>query len=306
MEHTRLLSTSDNLSTLYVEYDDSLEVTYKKYKILNDGTFESIAIEDITFNEIFWLSNVAIPDEDCYLIVVVYRDNQIIDYIVNRVGEPSLKVFYTNSSDIDTTVNTYFQHSKAGELLDSGSLVYLTDGISYFEPTSEFETFIKINSASSVLKLPYIIIPVVESNIEGIGADENFINTGYNTFGFLGERNSYFDLTQGKWINDEAVEVKAEDIAKAICSKYNLIWDDRNSSLWIGNYVKYIRTYEENEKKFRLYVPFLTPSTNDANYNLFQEDEADNLYLRGISILLLQSLETVNATDGARIPLRSI
>ena len=138
--------------------------------------------------------------------------------------------------------------------------------------------------------------------IEGAGV---YTNVGYNMFGFTGVRHSWFDIDASEWVNDDDVDAKASDLAKALCSNYSLVWDDQDDDNWIGNYISYIRSYDDNAKKFRLYKPSKTPETNDANFQLIIEDEDGNVWVRGVSVLLIQSLETISDTDGATIPFRS-
>ena len=65
----------------------------------------------------------------------------------------------------------------------------------------------------------------------------------------------------------------------------------------IYNYIKYLRTYDEELKVFRLYAPSITPESNAANFPLIVEDEEGNTMIRGISILLAQDLGV--ASDGS-------
>ena len=104
MEHSRLLQ-KNSTSTLYVEYDDSLPISYRKLKFTD--VIEEMIPENIEYNNVFWVSNVILPNEDCYVILLIYRDNKIIDYVVLRCGVPPLKVFYTNV-DYKSTDNTGF------------------------------------------------------------------------------------------------------------------------------------------------------------------------------------------------------
>ena len=159
-------------------------------------------------------------------------------------------------------------------------------------------------------------ITFTENDQEGGSAEDSgggdcdsngvFLNVGYNMFAFLGKRHSYFDLDSGKWIEDDGVEAKLSDLAKAMCHKYGLVWDDKNDDKWIGNYIKYLRSYSENpdEKKFRVCIPSKTPDTNDANTPLVQDDEDGNMWVKGVSVLLLQKLERKIEIDGATIPFK--
>ena len=99
MEHSRLLQ-KNSTSTLYVEYDDSLPISYRKLKFTD--VIEEMIPENIDYNDVFWVSNVILPNEDCYVILIIYRDNEIIDYVVLRCGVPPLKVFYTDKNYKET------------------------------------------------------------------------------------------------------------------------------------------------------------------------------------------------------------
>ena len=306
MEHSRLLQ-KNSTSTLYVEYDDSLPITYRKLKFTD--VIEEMIPESIEYNNVFWVSNVVLPNEDCYIILLVYRNNKIIDYIILRCGVPPLKVFYTNVNYKSSDNIYYEQYSKSGTLLSSDFINFLESGVGYFVPKNEFESLIKIylNSevTSSVLKLPYIETIIDTTPGSGYSSNGLFVDTGFSNYGFIGEKHSYFDLISGKWVNDPTRIAKAEDLAKAVAFKYNLEWEDRANPLHIYNYIKYFRTYDEENGVFRLYAPSITPSDNAANFELIQKDELDNTFIKGVSMLLIQDLETViDGSVGVYIPFR--
>ena len=74
---------------------------------------------------------------------------------------------------------------------------------------------------------------------------------------------------------------------------------------WRIYYIKYFRTYDEENGVFRLYAPSITPSDNAANFELIQKDELDNTFIKGVSMLLIQDLETVtDGSVGVYIPFR--
>lgn len=306
MEHSRLLQ-KNSTSTLYVEYDNSLPITYRKLKFTD--VIEEMIPESIEYNNVFWVSNVVLPNEDCYIILLVYRNNKIIDYIILRCGVPPLKVFYTNVNYKSSDNIYYEQYSKSGTLLSSDSINFLESGVGYFVPKNEFESLIKIylNSevTSSVLKLPYIETIIDTTPGSGYSSNGLFVDTGFSNYGFIGKKHSYFDLISGKWVNDPTRIAKAEDLAKAVAFKYNLEWEDRANPLHIYNYIKYFRTYDEENGVFRLYAPSITPSDNAANFELIQKDELDNTFIKGVSMLLIQDLETVtDGSVGVYIPFR--
>jgi hypothetical protein len=306
VEHSRVVATDKNVSNLYVEYDDSLPVTCRKVQVNNDGTYAELVADSVTYNGEFWVSSVSIPTDICYLVIEVLRDGNVVDYVVNRVGEPDLKVFYTNSEEDGTNTIPYEQYSSTGMLLDSGDATHLVRGIYYINPVNQFESLLKFNgSTSKVLKLPYIVVPLTGGG-DGVVGDGLFLDTGFSTYGFIGNRNSYFNLNAGMWIDDENSIAKASDLAKAIASRYGLEWDDKTSPTHIYKYVNYLRTYDEENGVFRLYAPSITPETNAANFDLVEIDELGNTFVKGISMLLLQDLETIpEGSSGAIVDFRT-
>lgn len=307
MEHTRLLQRNAK-STLYIEFDDSLPVSYKKIQVKNDGSFIELVQDTLTYNNVFWVSSVQIPNEDCYLVLVIYRNNIIVDYIVIRSGVPSLKIFYTNPKYIQTDNVYYEQYNKMGNLLEMDYINYLNYGIGYFTPINEFESLIKFHrnteTISSILKLPYIEV-VMDTSTGGYSSNGLFVDTGFSNYGFIGEKHSYFDMLSGTWVKDINRTAKAEDLAKAVAWKYNLDWDNRTSPQHVYNYIKYFRTYDEENKRFLLYAPAITPSTDINNFELIQLDELGNTFVLGVSMLLIQDLETVSDSSvGVYIPFK--
>jgi hypothetical protein len=185
-----------------------------------------------------------------------------------------------------------------GEELKNDDMLEAGEGFYYIEPEVEPSIGVFDNALIATLTTPYVIVNV-SGNGDGAGIDKNFINVGFNMLGFGGNPHSYFDLDAGQWKTSDDVDAKASDLAKAVCSKYDLVWDDEDDDKWIGNYLKYIRSYEENAGKIRYYKVAVTPEDNDANFSLVQIDEDGNTNIKGVSLLLLQSLETVDGTDGA-------
>lgn len=311
MQHSRILEKNAK-SNLYVQYDDSLPISFRKIQVNNDGSFIELIADTITYNNVFWVSSVQMPNEDCYIILVIYRDDKIIDYVVLRNGVPDLKVFYTDYKYVDTDIVEYKQYSKSGDILDIGNIIYLDLGVGYFKPINEFESlieFIKNNntleSVSSILKLPYLAVKIEQGTGSGYTSNGLFVDTGFSNYGFIGEKNSYFDLDLGEWILDSLRTAKAEDLAKAVAFKYNLEWVDRTSPLHIYNYIKYFRTYDEENGRFLLYAPSITPSSDINNFDLISTDELGNTFILGISMLLIQDLETVGeGSVGVYIPFK--
>jgi len=294
MRHTNFRATD---SSFKIISKDSADVDFWTFTLADGlGTKDTVtpsAIGD------YYSATISTPSTDCFILAKQSDVSSIL-----RVGDPEVLVIaYTSVLDQD---NPYKQFDLDGEELDSGTMTQIGEGFYYVEPVSLDPSYFDLNDGLiKTLVVPYL----VASNSGGEGgitADKIFQNLGFNMFGFLGERYSYFDLDQGKWINDDTIEAKASDLAKAVCFKYNLVWDDKDDDNWIGNYIKYIRSYEENAGKIRYYKPYKTPDDNDANFSLMQTDEDDNLVVKGVSMLLLQSLETINNTDGAIIPFREI
>jgi len=260
---------------------------------LNDGL---TAQDDITPEAIgdYYSAKIDTPDSDCFMFVV--QDGTCG---ITRIGDPEVLVI--SYSGIAGETYSYKQLGMDGGELDSGDMTEISDGFYYIEPASLDESFFDIDGELKTLVVPYNVVVCTDG---GVVANGIFNNTGFNMFGFLGERHSYFDLDNGKWVKDDDVEAKASDLAKAVCSKYDLVWDDENDDKWIGNYIKYLLSYEENSGRMRYYKPYKTPDGNAANFSLMQKDEADNLVVKGVSMYLLQTLETVNGTDGATITFR--
>jgi hypothetical protein len=236
-----------------------------------------------------------LPSEDCIVCAVLNGQP-----VFMRVGEPPV-AFYGYGFGTGKII-PYERMSVDGTTLQSGNLVEYGNGIYGFTPTSTEYSLISAGGYVTSLDVPYNQIcienPPGSGGEDSEGAESNFINVGYNMFGFTGVRNSYFDGSA--WVADAGSEAKASDLAKAVAYKYGLEWSNKSDPLWVGNYIKYIRTYVENDGQFKLYAPSVTPENNANNFNLMQTDEKGNEYVRGVSILLLQELET----GGATVPFR--
>lgn len=68
MEHTRILEKNSK-SNLYIDYDNSLPLLFRKIKINNDGSFEELVPDTLTYNNVFWVSSIQIPNEDYYFYI---------------------------------------------------------------------------------------------------------------------------------------------------------------------------------------------------------------------------------------------
>jgi hypothetical protein len=238
--------------------------------------------------------NVTLPNEDCIVCAVLNGQP-----VFMRVGTPDTQ-YVAYAFGTGKTI-PYERISITGSVVQSGNLVEYGHGIYGFALTSSEYSVIKSGGYVCALDVPYNEICIETPTGDGSeGADANFINVGYNMFGFTGNRYSYHNGTA--WVADAGSEAKASDLAKAVAYKYGLEWSDKANPMWIGNYVKYIRTYVENDGQFKFYSPSVTPETNTNNFSLVQTDEKGNEYVRGVSILLVQELET----GGAEIPFREV
>lgn len=291
MRHTNF--QNKNASFKVLNNTDSILKLYKF--TLTDGLI-TLASPSITVIGNYYRTSITTLDED-YFILIVW--GSVIEIV--RVGDPDILTIGYNGLISDTVPYKHFDID--GSLLAEGNMVEMGEGFYYIEPISLVQSFFDLSGSLITLAVPYKVINCTDTGTGETLSDANFINTGYNMFSYLGERYSYFDLVAGVWVNDVNVEATAADLAKAICFKYNLVWADKTDPLWIGNYIKYIRTYYENadQKAFKLYAPSVTPETNSNNFFLHQTDEKGNLYIRGVSILLLQDLET----EGAVITFRN-
>lgn len=290
MRHTNF--REKNSSFKIINKDNTSTLRVWKFTLI-DGLTELVA-PSVTEIVPHWVATVSTPDENCFMMVRWGAVTEIL-----RVGDPDvLMVAYTGAT---LGSYSYTQYDYIGATLSTGSMVEIGEGFYYIEPAVLDASFYRIEEAMITLSVPYKVVNCTDSGTgDGISANENYINVGYNMFGFTGEKNSYHNGTV--WVNDENSVAKASDLAKAVTDRYGLVWADSSDPLWIGNYVKYIRTYVENEGQFKLYSPSITPETNSNNFELMQIDEQGNDYIRGVSILLTQELET----GGAVVPFKEV
>jgi len=289
MRHTNFIAKDTSFKIISTADTD---VSVWKFT-LDDGLVSQDSVTPEAIGD-YYKATISVPDEDCFILVV---QDEIAG--ITRVGDPEVLVIIYTGETGDTL--NYKQYDMDGSELDSGTATEIDEGFYYIEPESLDLSYFDIEGVLKTLNVPYKVVNCTEGG-DGVSATKNFVNVGFNTIGFLGNRHSYFDLDQGKWINDDDVEAKASDLAKAVCHKYDLVWDDKDDEKWIGNYVKYLRSYTENDGKVRYYKVAVTPETNDANFDLMQTDEGGNLVVKGVSLLILQSLESINDTDGVIIP----
>jgi len=265
---------------------------------LTDGLVALDAVDKEVLVDDFYKATITLDDEDYWYLLKWGAQTEIL-----MVGDAEI-VSWLYTGVTDGAYNYKQIALDDGESLKDEDMLEAGEGFYYIEPTLEASIGVFADSLIATLTTPYVVVNCTDGNSGETTADKNFINTGFNTMGYLGERNSYFDLAAGQWKNDDEVEAKASDLAKAVCHKYGLVWDDDEDEKWIGNYMKYLRTYEENSGKIRYYKVAVTPEDNDANFSLMQTDEDGNTVVKGISLLLTQTLETVNDTDGAIITFR--
>lgn len=293
MRHTNFIQKNTSFNVI-----NNIDTNVVIYKFTLTGGLSTITPPTPSQNGQYYYLSIDAPNEDCFIFVKWGVVNEIL-----RIGDPDILLI-----GLATEGNTYnYIHTGFdGTEIESNTMTEIGNGYFYVEPTSLIKSFFDIGGLLVTLSVPYKILNVATSP-SGV-SDENFINTGYNMFAYSGNRHSYFDLSSGSWIDDQSKEAKASDLAKAVCYKYGLVWSDRNDPLWIGNYIKYLRTYYENadQKVFKLYAPSVTPENNSNNFNLNQTDENGNLYLRGVSILLIQDLDTGDdGSGGSIVPFRN-
>jgi hypothetical protein len=300
MQHSEIRSKSETV--LLFSKTNSQNDECDIFKLSEDGSFTRIAYTpDITnvYSNVY-RTDITTPDEDCILCVLFKEEPIFI-----RVGEPTVKfMYFAKDENLELS---FTQYSTSGDLLSTGELSELSNGFYFYEPSDLSLSILEVNNHPFLIKMPYLVVCLPPTNTNGHIADGYFADTGYNFFGFLGETNSYFDLGSGNWVDDVDSVAKASDLGKAVASKYSLEWADNTDPSWIGNYIKYIRTYNEETKRFMVYTPSVTPESNVNNFSLTTIDELDNHVVRGIQILLIQDLETIDeGSSGTIIDFREI
>lgn len=238
-------------------------------------------------------------NEDVYLII---EQGNFFDVL--RIGTPLSKMIIK-----DTQSRSFKEYDINGTLINTSNSVNIIDD---YYTVDIFNQSRKGYFENSGYKLPfdlnYMAPKEPTSNTDGYSADGVFVDVGFGTFGYIGKKNSYFDIDAGIWIEDSTRIAKASDIAMAACKKYNLNWYDNTSSEYIQNYIKYFRSYDEENGVFRVYSPgdmFAggTPLDDLNNFQLIREDEFGNTYISGVDMLTLQELETApEGSKGIHIP----
>lgn len=278
---------------------NSLSV-YKLTENSNVITDITTPTDIISIGENISKANITLPSETC--IVVCIFNNQPL-FI--RVGNPMLR--YCVYTGIESQLIPYERITLAGDIIETANLTEYGFGI-YGHILNDLNdkngaNYAIIKSNNNIIKYNKISS---NQNSDGISASkELFLDTGFSTYGFNGNKYSYFDVNKGIWIKSETITAKASDLAKAIAYKYNLEWNDRTASNHIYNYIKYLRTYDEEAGVFRFYAPSVTPENNPANFELIITDELGNTFVKGISMLLEQDLETIaEGSSGVIIPFK--
>ena len=233
------------------------------------------------------VSSIVNYDEDVYLFV---EQGKYFDVI--RIGKPPAMMVIK-----DTESKRFNQYDTIGNL--TGFINSVEIGQNYWKvvPLVIGRGYFELDGYKQPFDFGYDVNEQPVNTEGGITAIGNFIDTGYAEFGFLGNKHSYFDLGLGAWVDDVNQVAKASDLAKAVTHRYGLEWTDQLEPTHIYNYIKYLRTYDEELGVFRLYAPSITPESNAANFPLIVEDEEGNTVIRGISILLAQDLGV--ASDGS-------
>jgi len=288
MEHTSFKEISSDYKMICRSDTDVLVWSYTTA----DGLEERDTITPTAIGDYF-IATITTPDVDCFLLT-----KQSNEYGVVRVGNPEvLLVVFT--PDTGLTI-PYKQFDLEGSEIDSGDFTEVVSGFYYVSPSTLDASFFLINNAIiKTLSMPYFVFNC--SGGSGSSIDKNYMNVGFNMIGFGGNRYSYFDLSNGVWVDDENVEATAGDLAKAVCYKYGLVWNDRDDDKFIGKYLKYLRSANENTGRVLYYKCGITPFDNENNFPLMQTDEDGNTVIKGVAMLLLQSLESISDTDGAII-----
>jgi hypothetical protein len=267
------------------------EVPYVSvHKVADDGSFSEVhdvfVVQDLGGD--YYKFILATPDEDCYLCVLFGGFPTFL-----RVGDPAVRVLHHGRPGLPVSAR---QLSAAdGSLIGEGPFQELGQGFYTYVPPSEDLSIIQVTDENGVepyvLRLPYFTETPPPTGTE-YRARMNFLRTGYNTFAFLGHEMSRFDLGAGRWVSSDD-GARAADLAKAVASRYGLVWGDSSSPDWIGNFIRYLRTYDETVSRFRVYFPATTPEGNVNNFPLVVRDPLGNVQLRGIQMLLSQPLEAL-------------
>lgn len=306
MQHSRLLAKDQSNVPVYLKYAQNSTVNAELFKINSDGTTNSLQTLTLSWNGEVLTSNFSTPNEDCYLALVVTESST--EHVIIRVGEPAVKVFYSDLMIQADSIVPYRQVMRNGDLISSGNMSSTSiANLWYYNVTSNIESLVTINNKfSEILRLPYIVNDESQgSNGDSVASVAIFLDNTYNygTFGFSGDRRSQFNYNTGTWSLVDGYTVKASDIMRATAYKYGLSYTDIASPTHISKTIKYIQAYGEEIGSFMVYSPGFTPDDNPNNFTLITDDELGNAYIRGIQIYISVSHKTTDdGSTGIVIP----
>lgn len=301
MEHTAVVNRGRNITVYAYTPEEIPEISVWKLDVGDVWTSLIDSYEVVKISSNLFRCTFAAPDEDCNLGVLFGGYPTFV-----RVGDANVRFLYFG--EFTHREISYRQMSVVdGSELDVGVLTELTDGFYYTDPLTEDTSIIEITHPDGstepfLLKLPYGGTGTGGPG-SGVTADFNFLDEGYNFFAFMGAELSAYDIVTGEWRENSSV-ARAADLAKAVSHRYSLIWDkataiaDNNIEQWIGSYLQYMRTWDEEAGKIRNFVPGVTPDDSDNNFQLIVRDEYDNPCLRGIQLFITKGLTTKDTSVG--------
>jgi len=305
MQHSAIVKKNENITIFtYTNLEDPY---INVWKLDESGNFELLvdAYTVYQLNENYFKCTFKSPNDDCILCI---KFGDFPTFV--RVGNPKVRLMYYNDV-INDTISYRQIDVNTGNIINEGTLLELEHGFYYKNIPTESYSIIEIKNSfgyiePNILKLPYTTSSEPISGVSGYSATSNFLDVGLNAIGFLGNEKSKFDLGLKKWISSDSV-VSASELAKAVCSRYGLEWNRTVPSgqedlqpLWVGNYIKYIKTQDEEGGRALIYKPYITPETNSNNFKLIAYDELNNVQVKGLMILLNKPLEKlIDNSEGA-------
>lgn len=306
MQHSAIVNKNDSV-IVFTKTSTTDMPEIEVWKLNSSNVLSKVT--DINFvvymlSKDYYKCGFVAPDEDCYLCVKFGNDVSAV-----RVGSPSTKLLHYSDNNASLKFNQI--DAADGRHIASGSLIKLENGFYYKDILSPVYSLIEIVDSDdlyktvSVLKLPYPTETGGSGDITGYSAIANFIEIEkLAMIGFLGERKSGFDRTLGKWVPRDT-EVTVSDLARSIAYRYNLVLDvDENEELWIGNYIKYIKTQDTTGSSL-VYRPGSTPDNNKNNFELIRDDALGNTVVKGLAIYVIRPLEVVDGIEGATFGFRN-
>lgn len=306
MEHSAIIKKGYPVTVF--SYTEVTDPDIEVYKLAEDNSFTTVndIFTVLQLQTNYYKTTFNTPDEDCFLCMNFGGYPTFI-----RVGEPSVKLLHYSGQ---TSENISFKQINPdnGMNITTGQMIEAGNGFYHATPLNTSFSILEIQNEDgfvdpNVLKLPYTTTSTSTSGASGgpgYTAVENFLNTGYNTIAFLGNEYSEYDYDNGRWI-ESVRRVKSADMAKAVCYKYNKEWSltvpralaATLQPEWIGNYIKYIKTQDENQGRSISYIPAVTPDSHAYNFDVVTEDELGNTQLKGLMIMLNQPMETLGTGE---------